>query len=131
MSKLFKPKTIALMLTLLIFSCGSTQGQQSEITVVDADRLIRLQADGAIVIDVRTSEEVANGKIPGAIHVPISDNMASELTNINKDQPVIVYCQSGGRSSKASLLLQKAGYTTIYNYSGSMNDWEAKKKPLE
>lgn len=130
MKNIFRSSISAILLSLLIFSCGSTQGQ-SEVTVVDADRLLELQSAGAIVIDVRSPEEVAEGKIPGAINIPLSENMASDITDIKKDQAVIVYCRSGMRSTNASEILKKAGYKVIYNYKGSMNDWQSKKKPIE
>ena len=130
MKNLFKPTITVAFLAVILFSCGTTQGQ-TEVTVVDADKLVELQSMGVIVIDVRTPEEVAEGKIPGAINIPLSDTIVADMSKIGKDQAVAVYCRSGGRSTRASEVLKNAGYKTIYNYTGSMNDWLAKKKPVE
>jgi rhodanese-related sulfurtransferase len=129
MGKIFRVLFFVSFVTSII-GCSTAQ-QHAEVVVVDADQLIDLHAKGAIVIDVRSAEEVTQGKIPNALHVQLADDMAANMTTIAKDQAVVVYCRSGARSTKASAILQKAGYTTIYNYVGSMNDWSAKGKPVE
>ena len=48
-----------------------------------------------------------------------------QLSKLNKDEPVYVYCKSGGRSGKAKKQMEKMGFTMIYNLIGGINSWNA------
>ena len=73
---------------------------------------------GAVLLDVRTSEEYKGGHIPGSKNVPLSsiDKIASVAEN--KDTALFVYCYSGARSRQAVGLLQRMGYTNVNNIGG-------------
>lgn len=73
---------------------------------------------GAILLDVRTSEEYRGGHIPGSKNVPLQtiDKVASVAQN--KDTALYVYCQSGARSRQAASVLQGMGYTNVNNIGG-------------
>ena len=73
---------------------------------------------GAVLLDVRTVDEYAEGHIPGSINIPL-DTVASVLERIpDKDTPLFVHCLSGGRSGKAVAFLKKLGYTQVKNIGG-------------
>lgn len=75
-------------------------------------------AAGATVIDVRTAEEYDEVRYPGAINIPV-DSLARKLGSVGpKDKPVIVYCESGGRSSVAAAILKANGFTDVTNAGG-------------
>ncbi len=67
-----------------------------------------------LIIDVRTTEEFATGTVPGAINIP-SHLIPLRLEEIPKDKPVIVFCQSGGRSGLVKQFLLREGYTNCVN----------------
>ena len=73
---------------------------------------------GAVLLDVRTSEEYRGGHIPGSKNVPLQtiDKVASVAEN--KDTVLYVYCQSGARSRQATSMLQDMGYTNVNNIGG-------------
>ncbi len=48
-----------------------------------------------------------------------------------KDEPIILYCQSGGRSALAALTMQKMGYTNVYSLQGGYRIWLDPSLPLE
>lgn len=79
----------------------------------DLPALIR---DGALLIDARTPAEFAGGYIDGAINIP-HNIVSSKITSIeaDKERPIVIYCQSGGRSAKAVGALKKVGYTNVEN----------------
>ena len=81
------------------------------------------------LIDVRTIAEYKNGHIQGFENIPLN-SLEHTSDKIQKDDPVIIHCQSGVRSAMAYSILKKLGYTNILNYSGSINDWKAKQLPL-
>jgi len=73
---------------------------------------------GAILLDVRTSEEYRGGHIPGSKNIPLQviDKVVSIVEN--KDTMLYVYCQSGARSRQATSMLQGMGYTNVNNIGG-------------
>jgi rhodanese-related sulfurtransferase len=82
-----------------------------------------------LLIDVRTPEEFANGHIGGATNIAV-DTLAQHLSEIPKDQPVVVYCQSGKRSARAAQILTEAGYSQVYDL-GSIVQWQQAGYPLQ
>ena len=83
---------------------------------VDIPTLIK---NGALVIDTRTAGEFSGGHINGAIHIPY-DIIGNVIEKYETDQSraIIVYCQSGMRSSAAKQTLLHAGYTNVVNGGG-------------
>ena len=73
---------------------------------------------GAILLDVRTTQEYEGGHIPGSKNIPLQaiDKIASVAEN--KDTVLYVYCQSGARSRQATSMLQGMGYTNVNNIGG-------------
>lgn len=63
-----------------------------------------------MLIDVRTPEEFAEAHLVGAINIELSADMASKLPAEAKDQPLELYCRSGGRADQAEGILKAAGY---------------------
>jgi phage shock protein E len=71
---------------------------------------------GAMVIDVRTAAEFSAGHLPRAINIPLSE--VEELTPRrvkNKDQVLLLHCQSGARSGSAKGILRTMGYAHAFN----------------
>ncbi len=77
-----------------------------------------------IILDVRRSDEFAEGHIPGAINVANEDIGAEQPPELpDFDQVIFVYCRSGRRSKEASEKLAAIGYTNIYEFGGIL-DWD-------
>lgn len=74
------------------------------------------------IIDVRETQEVAAGKIPGAVNIPLG-LLEFRLQDIDKSKEHIMVCQSGNRSGMATSLLENRGYNVI-NMDGGMMDWD-------
>ena len=74
------------------------------------------------IIDVRGDDEVALGKIPGAVHVPLTQ-IPERLADLNQEQDYYIICASGGRSGMACEFLTEEGFSAV-NVVGGMNDWE-------
>ena len=74
---------------------------------------------GALLIDVRTMEEFAQGHVDGALNIPYQDtDKLMSAIGTDKTRPVVVYCRSGNRSGKAKVVLEAKGYTNIFNATG-------------
>lgn len=74
------------------------------------------------IIDVREVGEVAEGKIPGAINIPLG-LIEFRMNELDKSQEYIMVCRSGGRSGQATQFLTNQGYNVI-NMDGGMLSWE-------
>jgi len=73
------------------------------------------------MIDVREDDEVAQGMISGAKHIPLGQ-IPERLDEIPKEGEVIMICRSGGRSMRACQYLQQFGIECI-NMTGGMLQW--------
>ena len=97
-----------------------------------------IENGGAVVVDVRDSAEIAaSGKVPGALNIPrgmIEFRADAETPyhepQLQKDQPVILYCASGGRSALAGKTLKDFGYEKVFNL-GAFKDWAEAGMPVE
>ena len=78
-----------------------------------------LSSNEIILIDVRSLEEVKTGIIQDAIHIEWTqiDKEINDI-DVNKDQPIFLYCRSGNRSGKATVILEKIGFTNVVNAGG-------------
>jgi rhodanese-related sulfurtransferase len=78
--------------------------------------------ESPVIVDVREAEEVAEGMIPGAIHIPLGE-LALRHNEIPQTDEIIVVCRSGNRSQKAYEFLEAQGFTGLFNMSGGMLAW--------
>lgn len=74
------------------------------------------------IIDVRETEEVKAGKIPGAVNIPLG-LLEFRLQDIDKSKEHILVCRSGNRSGMAASLLESQGFNVI-NMDGGMLEWD-------
>ncbi|MCF1750779.1 rhodanese-like domain-containing protein [Mariniradius sediminis] len=107
---------------------GSTQTTQAtgSIEQVDAAQFKKLtESPNALVLDVRTAAEVAEGHLPNAVNIDIygSDFMA-KVQELPKDREILVYCTVGARSQQAADILSKQGFAKVYNLDGGIVAWQ-------
>ncbi len=77
-----------------------------------------------VLLDVRTPQEVAEGKIPNAIHLDIySPSFTQEMMDLDPSKTYYVYCRSGGRSVSACMKMSAHGFSKLYNLEGGMMAW--------
>ncbi|WP_252393473.1 rhodanese-like domain-containing protein [Hydrogenibacillus sp. N12] len=81
------------------------------------------QGEDLLIIDVREPMEVAMGKIPGAINIPLSQ-LPSRLHEIDPEKEAILVCRSGSRSFYAAQFLQANGFSKVKNLAGGMISWD-------
>lgn len=80
----------------------------------------------AVLIDVRTPEEFAQGHIQGAININAEGaSFDAEIEKLDKSKPYAVYCQSSRRSGIATAKMEKAGFTHLYDLAGGIQAWQS------
>lgn len=77
--------------------------------------------EGALLLDVRSPEEFASGRLPDAVNIPVEE-LKSRLGELEAKRPIVVYCRSGRRSAKAAELLKSAGFQQVHDL-GPMSAW--------
>ncbi len=74
------------------------------------------------LIDVRTAGEVARGTIAGAQHIELA-TLPAHVDALDPRAPVVLMCQSGGRSAQACARLVQRGFESVYNLGGGLGGW--------
>ena len=91
---------------------------------ISGDEAKSLVKQGALLLDVRTTGEFAGGHVEGAVNIPVEELEAKlHAVPAKKDQTIVVYCQSGRRSSTARQILEKAGFSKVVDL-GAMSNWK-------
>jgi rhodanese-related sulfurtransferase len=89
-----------------------------------------LDAGNMTLIDIRESSEYAEGRIPGAVNIPLR-TIPDNLDKIPADQPVVLSCASGLRCSLTTPALHIAGLTNVRNFTPSFKGWSAAEFTIE
>jgi rhodanese-related sulfurtransferase/rubrerythrin len=82
--------------------------------------------DSYQILDVRQPKEYEQGHLAGALLMPVKE-VATRLTELDRDEPLLVYCHSGVRSKAACQLLLAEGFKDVYNMSGGIVAWKGEK----
>ena len=77
-------------------------------------------AEGAVIVDVRTPEEFAARSYPKAKNIPL-DALASRLSELPNNKPIVLYCASGARAAQAAAILARSGFKDVVNAGGIAN----------
>ena len=77
--------------------------------------------DNAVLLDVRTDEEFAEGHIEGSLNLPIGEIDRSATVIPDKSVPIYVYCRSGNRSARATAYLKGNGYASVHDIGGILS----------
>lgn len=96
-----------------------------EISVAEA---AEKRAEGAYMLDVREQDEWNQVHIPDVTLIPLGQ-LSGRLSEVPKDQEIVVVCRSGNRSAQARDILLEAGFTQVTSMAGGMNDWQAQGLP--
>ncbi len=87
------------------------------------------QGEQLLVLDVREPAEYQEGRVTGSMLIPLGQ-LASRLSDLPKDQPIVAVCRSGNRSGVATDLLRRAGFDAT-NMRGGMIQWARMGLPVE
>jgi rhodanese-related sulfurtransferase len=83
----------------------------------------------AVILDVRTEQEVEEGYIPGAKVIDIykGQQFLDEIEDLDKNKNYYVYCRSGNRSRQACTIMDQKGFKDTYNLIDGFSKWEGEK----
>jgi hydroxyacylglutathione hydrolase len=95
-----------------------------------ARRLDGPVADSVAIVDVRERSEWEAGHIAGALNVPLG-HLTDHVAELERGRPLVLHCQSGGRSSVAASLLRSLGFTNVFNLAEGFTGWQRRGLPVE
>lgn len=95
---------------------------------INASEAKTMQDAGAYMLDVREQSEWNEMHMPGATLIPLGQ-LASRLSEVPKDKPVVVVCRSGNRSAQARDLLAQSGFSSVTSMAGGMKAWSSAGLP--
>lgn len=90
-----------------------------------------MNREKAVVIDLSTAQEFAQGHLTGAVHVEFTA-LESDLPRrvSDKSRPIILCCPTGGVSAKALVVAKKLGFTNVHVLGGGLRSWRDANLPL-
>jgi phage shock protein E len=101
---------IALVIVVTIYSIWKRSSQ------ISTKRAVAYLKDGALLIDVRSPAEFSSGHLPNAINLPLEEiEVALPRRVKDKNQVLLLHCQSGMRSGMAKTKLGVLGYANTFN----------------
>lgn len=91
----------------------------------------RLAGEGALLVDVRERTEVAKlaFDVPVILNIPLSE-LEQRWTALPNDKEIVMVCEGGMRSLKATYFLQYQGFTRVSNMEGGILKWMRKGFPV-
>jgi hydroxyacylglutathione hydrolase/adenylyltransferase/sulfurtransferase len=101
----------------------------SSETELPPERAAELIEADAELVDVRTDEEHAAGRIPGARHIPL-DRLQAEAETLDRGRPIVLYCRGGDRSAAAAAAFRASG-SDAYCIAGGLLALAEQGRPLE
>ena len=120
---------VLLLCSIVFIACSSNS--QSYINLSPKEFKAAFEKDDAVILDVRTPQEVSRGVIENASLIDYYDSdFSNKIAKIQKNKTVFVYCKSGGRSSKAAELLVQSGQAKVVNLKGGIMAYKSSQLPL-
>ena len=99
----------------------------SEVSPQDLKaRLDRHEA--TLLLDVRQDWETKLCRLPNAVHIPIEE-IELRVEELNREEPIVVYCHAGVRSAAVAEYLRSLGFTDVRNLAGGLDLWACTVDP--
>jgi len=107
------------------FYTTSAQNSDAISVLIKTQFAEAIKGQDVVLIDVRTPEEFAQGAIKGSVNIDYFNQKAfiKQISSLDKNQPVYLYCRSGNRSMKAARQLVSLGFEKVYDLAGGYMAW--------
>ena len=121
---------LLLVSTLSINSCF--EAKAGSIQIINPDEAATLlDAEEAVLVDVRSQAAYEAGHIANAINIPVeSDDLEDLIAKLDQSEPVMVYCNGGGQSAECAKILEEKGFKKIYDLDGGLSSWQASGRKI-
>jgi rhodanese-related sulfurtransferase len=111
-----------LVSTILMGCKDKVEGEIILVTPEEMQSLMELE--DVQLVDVRTAKELEDGFIKNSQNIDwYSPTFETDIENLDKTKPVIIYCRSGKRSAECAEKLIEAGFVKVYDLEGGITQW--------
>ena len=120
-----------LFVTVSLFSsCLDNKIDNVEVKLVTAEEMQSiLELEDVQLVDVRTPKEYDEIRIANSQNIDFnSPTFDDDISKLDKEKPVILYCKGGNRSAKCAQKLKSAGFEKIYDLDGGISKWKHSDK---
>jgi rhodanese-related sulfurtransferase len=117
---------IALVVIIIVSEIRRARRPWRDAEPAEAVRLINA---GAQLLDLRGHDAFRAGHIVNARHVPMEE-LDAKVEKLDRDKPVLVYCDSGMTSARAAAQLVRAGFTSVWQLAGGLAAWKRENMPV-
>lgn len=107
-------------------STVATDGYPLEISLEEA---VAKHEEGVFILDVRQPDEWNEYHVAGSTLIPLGE-LASRVSELPRDQEIVVVCRSGNRSAQGRDILIEAGFTQVTSLAGGLSQWQAAGYPV-
>jgi len=116
---------ITMIATIFLLSC-QTPKEETTLNAIEFDQSMKNETKGNFVLlDVRTPEEFSEGHLQEAIDIDYNNPaFTSNITKLDKNKTVYVYCRSGRRSAEAASIMRSSGFKKVIELDGGILAWE-------
>jgi rhodanese-related sulfurtransferase len=129
---------VAATMVLSLVSCGEAQTKKDSNSSSSVEQIAEtnykvvsqtefkthIKGGKGQLLDVRTPSEFNNGHIKGAENIDFTgSDFKEKVAKLDREKPVLIYCHSGNRSGKASLILKELGFKEVYDLQGGYSNW--------
>ena len=129
-------KLAGLVLVVLLLAAACSSGSDTAtielVSPAQAAQVIDDDPAGLVVLDIRTPEEFNEARLANSINVDYYDaDFAEQLDGLDKNDPYVMYCRSGNRSSDAVQTMKELGFVEVYEIDGGIVNWYDSGFPVE
>ncbi|MGB5169251.1 MAG: rhodanese-like domain-containing protein [Acidimicrobiia bacterium] len=129
-------KLAGLVLVVLLLAAACSSGSDTAtielVSPAQAAQVIDDDPAGLVVLDIRTPEEFNEARLANSINVDYYDaDFAEQLDGLDKNDPYVMYCRSGNRSSDAVKTMKELGFVEVYEIDGGIVNWYDSGFPVE
>lgn len=123
--------TLFVILSSLLIRSLLTDLKQGGKSLEASSATLMLNREDAVMLDIRTAADFAEGHIINAKNIPFSEfeKRTHELEKL-RDRPIIVCCKTGTSASQAVASLNKLGFEKMYRLKGGIEGWKHSNLPL-
>ena len=129
---------VAATMVLSLVSCGEAQTKKDSNSSSSVEQISEtnykvvsqtefktlIKAGNGQLLDVRTPGEFNAGHIKNADNINFTgSDFREKVAKLDREKPVLIYCHSGNRSGKASLILKELGFKEVYDLQGGYSNW--------
>lgn len=129
---LIRLSAIVLLGSFILGACGNTAVSSIVSASPTEAAAVFDENPEAVILDIRTPEEVAEGRVPGAQNIDFyAADFKSQIESLDPDATYIVYCRSGNRTSQARPIFEDLGFADVTLVDGGIVAWANAGLPLE